>query len=537
MAKGYLCLVLHAHLPYVRHPEDEHFLEEKWLYEAITETYLPLIDVFDRLIEEGVPFRLTMTMSPTLVSMLTDPLLISRYARHLEKLIELSEKEVGRTYGTPFHESALMYRQRFNDALSIFNHRYGQNLVRAFKKFQDAGRLELITCAATHGYLPLMFIHPPAVRAQVRTAVELHTREFGRVPDGIWLPECAYTPGLDEILKEYGLKFFFTDSHGILFASRRPRFGIFAPLYCPSGVAAFGRDIESSKQVWSALEGYPGDFDYREFYRDIGYDLDLDYIGPYIHPKGIRTHTGIKYYRITGKVDLSQKEPYNPQRAREKACIHAGNFMFNRQHQVRYLAGLMDRPPLIVAPYDAELFGHWWFEGPLWLECLIKKIAYDQDELEMITPSDYLKRFPCNQVAVPCASSWGNKGYHEVWLCSANDWIYRHLHMAASRMIELATRHKEAAGTLRRALNQAARELMLAQSSDWAFIMSTGTMVDYAVRRTVNHIDNFIKLYNGIISNHIDEGMLFSLEEKNNLFPHLDYRWYARDTAEEKAAV
>ncbi|OPX85080.1 1,4-alpha-glucan branching protein domain-containing protein [Pelotomaculum sp. PtaB.Bin117] len=536
MPRGYLCLVLHAHLPFVRHPEHENFLEEKWLYEAITETYIPLIQVFERLIEDNVKFRVTLTLSPTLISMFTDPLLQERYVRHLEKLIELADKEEGRTYGGPFHETALMYKKRFHEAMFTFCDRYNRNLVTAFKNFQDQGRIEIITCAATHGYLPFMMIYPEAIRGQIKTAVDLHTRHLGRPPAGVWLPECAFAPGLDEILKECGLKFFFTDSHGVLYASHRPRFGIFAPIYCPSGVAAFGRDIESSKQVWSTQEGYPGDFDYREFYRDIGFDLGLDYIGPYIHPDGIRVHTGIKYYKITGKVDLSQKQPYNPRQADEKAALHAGNFMFNRQHQIYHLSNLMDRPPIIVAPYDAELFGHWWFEGPKWLDYLIRKTAFDQDVVEMATPSDYLRNFPCNQVATPCSSSWGNKGYHEVWLCGSNDWIYRHLHMASEMMISLASQHSNAGGLYRRALNQAARELLLAQSSDWAFIMSTGTMVEYAVKRTKNHLLNFFRLQKEIKGNCIDEGYLGNLEYRNNIFPDLDYSWYTNTNELPKAA-
>jgi 1,4-alpha-glucan branching enzyme len=534
MPQGYLCLVLHAHLPFIRHPEDENFLEEKWLYEAITETYIPLIHVFENLVEDNIQFRMTISLSPPLITMLTDPLLIDRYVRHLGKLIELSEKEEGRTYGGPFHHTALMYKAMFRQAMSTFE-RYGRNLVAAFRKFQDLGRLEIMTCAATHGYLPLMMLQPEAVRAQVRAALDLHSRHFGRPPAGIWLPECAYAPGVDDILKENSIKYFFTDSHGVLYASHRPRFGIFAPIYCPSGVAAFGRDVESSKQVWSSKEGYPGDFDYREFYRDIGHELDYDYIKPYIHPD-VRIHTGMKYHRITGQVDLSRKEPYVPQWAEEKAAMHAGNFMFNRQIQARHLSDLMERPPIIVAPYDAELFGHWWFEGPRWLEYLLRKIACDQDTIETATASDYLRLYPCNQVARPCTSSWGNKGYHEVWLCGANDWIYRHLHMAAARMIELANRHPHAGGGLRRALNQAARELMLAQSSDWAFIMSTGTMVEYAVRRTKAHLHNFLRLHGEIEGNRIDEGWLAHLEGLNNIFPDIDYRWYRTDQEKMKAA-
>ncbi|MCL6635831.1 MAG: DUF1957 domain-containing protein, partial [Peptococcaceae bacterium] len=375
------------------------------------------------------------------------------------------------------------------------------------------------------GYLPLMS-NESVRRAQIAVGVALFRRHFGWHPPGFWLPECGYVPGVEELLKEFGLRYFILDSHGVLNARPAPRHGVYAPVLTRCGVAALGRDPTSSRQVGDQRTGYPGDFYYREFYRDIGYDLDLDYIGPYIHPDGIRVQTGLKYYRITGNVDLSQKEPYDPARADEKAALHAGNFMFNRQHQARHLAGLMERPPIIVAPYDAELFGHWWFEGPAWLEYLIRKIAFDQDDLELVTPGDYLERFPCNQVATPCSSSWGNKGYHEVWLCAANDWIYRHLHMAAARMTGLADRHRGAAGLLRRALNQAARELMLAQSSDWAFIMSTNTMVDYAVRRTKTHLNNFLRLYEEIEQGRIDEGRLADLEWRNNIFPDLDYAWF-----------
>jgi 1,4-alpha-glucan branching enzyme len=190
--------------------------------------------------------------------------------------------------------------------------------------------------------------------------------------------------------------------------------------------------MESSRQVWSSIEGYPGDFDYRDFYRDVGYDLEYDYVRPYLPPTGERVNIGIKYYRITGRTD--QKAPYNLRWAREKAARHAEHFLYYRQQQIERLSKTMDRPPLIVAPYDAELFGHWWFEGPQWLDFLIRKIAYDQPDLRLVTPADYLDRFPTNQVATPAASSWGHKGYNEVWLSGENDWIYRHLHKAADRM-------------------------------------------------------------------------------------------------------
>ncbi len=209
MEKGYLALVLHCHLPYVRHPEHDRFLEEDWLYEAITETYIPLINVFEGLVNDGVDFRLTMSLTPTLISMLTDPLLQQRYLRHITRLIELAEKEIVRTKNEPeFNSLARMYFDLFRKARYVFEEKYERNLVNAFRVFQDLGKLEIVTCGATHGFLPLLK-NEKAVRAQIKVAVELHTKHLGRPPKGIWLPECGYYEGLDEILGEAGLRLFF----------------------------------------------------------------------------------------------------------------------------------------------------------------------------------------------------------------------------------------------------------------------------------------------------------------------------------------
>ena len=528
--QGYLALVLHAHLPFVRHPEREAVLEEDWLFEAITECYLPLLDVFAGWERDGLPWRLSMSLTPTLAAMLDDQLLRERYVHHLEGLIALAEQEMQRTSTDPvFHRLARMYHGRFLRAREQFVEEYRCDLLGALRRFADTGKLELLASAATHGYLPLMHPERAAVRAQIAVGVEAHRRAFGRDPAGFWLPECGYSPPDDEVLADYGIRWFILETHGLLHARPRPPYAVFTPVYCPtSAVAAFGRDVESSKQVWSATEGYPGDGDYREFYRDIGYDLDWEYLRPWLKA-GVRKHTGIKYYRVTGPT--AAKEPYDPDAAREKAAIHAGNFMFNRQRQVEYLRAHMNRPPIVVAPYDAELFGHWWYEGPQWLDFLVRKLTCDQDTLVLITPSEYLDLHPRNPVAQPSMSSWGYNGYSEVWLDGANDWIYPHLHMAARRMRELATDYPAPDPLTRRALNQAARELLLAQSSDWAFIMKTGTMVEYAVRRTKDHLGRFARLYEQIRAGAVDEAWLAEVERRDNIFPWLDYRVYAESRA------
>lgn len=526
MEKGYLSIVLHSHLPFVRHPEHEEFLEEDWFFEAITETYIPLIETFDNLINDNVPFKITVSLSPTLMSMFADPLLQDRYLKHIERLIELAEHECERTrWQGQFNELANMYLDSFKKARYVFVDRCKRNLINAFRALNDSGHVEVITCAATHGYLPLFEINKNAVRAQIKVAVDHFKKHFGKPPLGMWLPECGYNPPDENYLAEFGVKYFLVDTHGILHGSPRPKYGVFSPVYCKNGVAAFGRDVESSRAVWSAEEGYPGNYQYREFYRDIGFDLDYDYIKPYIHVDGTRINTGIKYYKITGRTH--NKEPYDPRSAAEKAAEHAGNFMFNRQKQIGYINDVIKKKPIVVSPYDAELFGHWWYEGPLWINYLFRKIAFDQDEIRLITPFQYLQENPRNQVIAPSMSSWGWKGYSEVWLEGSNDWIYRHIHKAEERMIELAnTFYGNQNGVKGRALNQAARELLLLEASDWPFIMKTGTVVPYAVKRLRDHLGRFMRLYEDIKSNSIDERWLSDVEWRDNIFPEIDFRIY-----------
>ncbi len=532
MAKGYLGLVLHAHLPFVREPEYEFFFEELWFYEAMIETYLPLLDIYTRLLDEGVDFNLTMSITPPLMEMMSDDLLQERFRKHFDKLLQLADKEVWRTrFDERLNKTARMYQEKLNRYRKLYD-KYGGRVLQGFRAIQETGKLEIITCGATHGFLPLLNVNEKAVEAQIKIAVDTYLKYMGRFPNGIWLPECAYYPGLEKILSKYGIKFFIMETHGVLFSKPKPIRGVYAPVFCKEApVAAFARDVESSKAVWSAQEGYPGDFDYREFYRDIGYDLEFDYIKDYIHPDGIRINTGFKYHRITGNVPLDKKDFYDPDKALEKAAMHAGNFMFNREKQVEWLSNYIDRKPIIVAPYDAELFGHWWYEGPDFLYFLFKKMHYDQDNIKTINLRQYLEKYPENQLVEPAFSSWGYKGYCEVWLNGTNDWIYPHLHIIADRMVEMATKFRTSWGRgdlIDRTLKQMARELLLAQSSDWAFLIKMGTAVEYSTKRTRQHVWNFNKLYEELKNNNIDEKYLGFLEWKNNIFQDIDWTVYIK---------
>ncbi|UCG00253.1 MAG: DUF1957 domain-containing protein [Spirochaetaceae bacterium] len=520
---GYLALVLHWHLPYVRHPEHPRFLEEYWFFEALSETYIPLMSVFERLHSEGIHYRITLSISPTLAEMLRDELLQNRYLAYLERICELARLEIQRTQGQPqMNRLARMYLERYLMCRRIFRDDYRCNLLNGLIRLDRAGVVDLICSAATHCFLPLFEVVPQVVKAQVQVAVHSHVRNFGGYPKGFWLPECGYYPGVEEYLKEERLPYFFMETHGILYAQERPRYGVYAPLYCPNMVAAFGRDPESARSVWSARDGYPGDPVYRDFYRDIGYDLPLEYLKPFLPEEEVRMSTGIKYHAITGPGD--QKRLYNPKAAVKKLLEHADHFVSARIDQSVRLSALMDQPPLIVCPFDAELFGHWWFEGPQWLEAVLRRMGEVADTLRLTTPGQYLSEHPEQQFAQPSFSSWGNKGYAEVWLEGSNDWVYRHLHQQAERMCELVQRFPKERGMRKRALDQAFREMLLAEASDWAFIMKTGTTVPYALRRTKEHIYNFSRIYDGLMTGGLQQEWFLQVESRNNLFREIDYR-------------
>lgn len=528
MPLGYTSLVLHAHLPFIRHPEHADMLEERWLFEAVAECYLPLLNMLEGLQADRIPFRMTISFSPTLMAMLDDPLLRSRCQRFLEACMEVAEREVAFTAGSAEEPVAHFYRHWFRKLYKLYVTRYRQDLLTAFHQLAKAGYLDLITCSATHGFLPLLQHRPEAVRAQILVAVQEFQRRFGHSPRGFWLPECGYFHGVDQFLRQAGVQYCFLETHAITHARPSPPRGTYAHAWTPGGVAVFGRDSVSSKQVWSSREGYPGDGAYRDFYRDIGFERDPQHLGRLKGPAGTRHFTGFKYHRVTGPTD--QKWLYDRWAAEQTACRHAGHFVNERARQAAELRGWLpgNPPPLIVAPYDAELFGHWWFEGPCFLEQVARQAAL-QHTVQFITPGDYLNLFPQGQgVLEPTYSSWGNGGYAEYWCDHSNHWMYRHLHDTADRMVSLAHNHRSGSPSTRRALNQAARELLLAQASDWAFLVQAGTAAEYARRRFTTHVERFDRIAQSLASGLApDSRWLASVEAADNLFPGLQFDLYA----------
>jgi 1,4-alpha-glucan branching enzyme len=513
MAAGDLALVLHAHLPYVRSGEPGS-LEEDWYFQALQECYLPLVQVLEAAAAnpDSDP-RLTLGLSPTLLTLLSDRALNRRFIPWLEQRRALLAEAAA-----PYAAAAAALDAQLAGVIAQFRAWEG-NLLPRFRSLQQAGVLDLITCAATHGYLPLLRDTPEAVHAQLITAVREHQRLLGERPMGIWLPECAYYEGLDQAMAQCGLRYSLLDGHGLLHALPRPRYGVYAPICSPGGVAFFGRDSASTLPVWSASQGYPGDGAYREFHRDLGWDLPEERL----QAAGIlsRRPLGLKLHRVTAQASsLDGKQPYDPEGAAVRVGEHAQAYLEGRAAQLESLANTIGREPLLVAPFDAELFGHWWFEGPRFLAELFRRGPAAGVRFTHLR--GVLARDQVLQVCGPSPSSWGQGGYHDYWLNDTNAWVVAEWQRASRAMVRRVNRGV-ASAEQRRWLTQAGRELLLAQSSDWSFILRAGTTTELARERIHRHLDRFWRLLDALEQGtSLPRGWLQALERDDGLFPALN---------------
>lgn len=529
MASPSLALVLHAHLPYVRHPEHPRSLEERWFFEALWESYLPILAVLDRLAADGVRAPFALSISPPLAAMLRDPLLGRRFEAHLDRTEALAVRAAAHlslspspspspssplspsslssppSSSSPFLPALAFHRQRLQAARAAWQACAG-DLLGALRRHADAGRLELLTTAATHAFLPGLLPTPASIRAQIRLgraafgalvapASRAGSEPAAAPPPGFWLPECAWDPRLDPHLAAAGVRYTVLDAHALALATPPPPQGTAAPVLTPAGVACFPRDPISTREVWSRDQGYPGHPRYREFYRDAGFDLPEQVLGDELGPDGLRLMTGLKLHRVTGPGP--DKAPYDPEAAADQARLHAAEFVARRrEHLARLPRG--PAPPILVAAYDAELFGHWWLEGPLFLEHALRGCA--AAGVRLTTPGSYLDHVGPGSLAraQPAASTWGEGGWGTVWIGPRTARLWRHVHHAEAPVLAAiaavganAERRGEGRGSegqaAGRALSQAIRELLLLQASDWAFMLDRGEMAQYAEARVRAH--------------------------------------------------
>jgi 1,4-alpha-glucan branching enzyme len=553
-------LVLHTHLPMVvNHGRWPHGSD--WLCEAAFECYLPLLEAAHRLVADGISPKWTINLSPILTEQLASPEFqkeLSFYHDNVRRAC-VESREYFTREGQKEIVRLTHFWEEFFERMWEMHRRIGGDIPGTFADLQRGGHVEIITCAATHGYLPLL-ARDESIHLQLRTAVETHRRHFGRAPRGIWLPECAYRPryewtpptgrdsgrdrrmrpGIEEMLAAHGLEYFVADSH--LVAAGQPMFMYhdYLPMkgsrgepvaatpsaeprspYAPYRVAsrggtgeavAFFRDPRTTVQVWSREHGYPGEYAYLEFHKK--------------HFPG-----GLRFWRITdNQGDLGTKAVYDPETAAQKAGRQASHF-------VELVADTLARakgdggPAVVCSPYDSELFGHWWFEGPLWLEHVARGMA--KAGQPCMTLGEALEAVPPRATLTLPEGSWGEGGDHRVWLNRDTEWTWDRVYSAEAEWAgHLAGLTGRGGPELRRVLTQATRELLLLQSSDWQFLITTGTASDYAERRVAEHYAEFKRLCE--MARGLGAGdplsadaaeSLRRLERDDFCFPNLDPAW------------
>ena len=552
-------LVLHTHLPMVvNHGRWPHGSD--WLNEATFECYLPLLETAHRLVAEGISPKWTINLSPVLVEQLASPEFQKElvfYYQNVRRACGESRAHFQREGNTAIVQLTYFWEE-FYERMWELHRRIGGDIPGTFSDLQRAGHLEIITCAATHGYLPLLSTDE-SIHLQLRTAVESHKRHFGQAPRGIWLPECAYRPryewtppagpdrgsrrgvrpSIEEMLAAHNLEYFVADSH--LVAAGEPVFLYrdYIPLrepmrdvspaplpvsakrspYAPYRVAsrggtgsavAFIRDPRTTLQVWSREQGYPGEFQFLEFHKKH-------------HPGGLR------FWRITDSAnDLGSKQVYDPKLAAEKIGLQASHFVGLVKETVEQAS--KGRQGLVCSPYDSELFGHWWFEGPLWLEQIGREMA--KNGVRPMTLGEAIKAVPPQGPLQLPEGSWGEGGDHRVWLNSNTEWTWDRVYSAEREWVEQLRQGDGGNPELKRVLAQASRELLLLEASDWQFLITTGSARDYAERRVAEHYADFKRLSEmahtvrggNPLSTEAAE-TLHRLEREDFIFPDLDPAW------------
>ena len=544
---GAFTFVLHTHMPYARKAGRWPHGEE-WIHEAMAETYIPLLTALHRLQREQVPFKLTINLTPILLEQLADEDVQTNFVTYVDGRILAAEQDEARFLAeenSHFAKLASGYCDMYRAVRSSFIEDYAKNLVGAFGALQEAGIIEIITCAATHGYLPLLD-RDESIQLQLKTGIESYRHHFGRSPKAIWLPECAYRPaflaedgrermGLETFLERNNLSLFFSeaamietalptrfaaDGGGLLGVIRRH---IISPMshlisrkkittYLPyhvadSNVTVIGRDRKTSMQVWSAESGYPGDFDYREFHKKDG-------------------NSGLQYWRVTADdAGLDEKQTYDRNMAAHKVKLHADHFVQLVEEEITRFNNQEGALGIISANYDTELFGHWWFEGVSWLEAVIRRLA-GSEVVALTTASNYIEEYPPETAIELPAGSWGAGGDNSVWDNEDTRWMWPIIHECEARMLRAVENQREPSPLETETLNQAARELLLLQASDWPFLVTTGQAREYAIDRFKQHVERFERLLENLGNPDVGRELLDETWEADKVFPELDFRWY-----------
>jgi 1,4-alpha-glucan branching enzyme len=536
--KNVIAIVLNAHIPFVRKDKFKFSFEELQFFSTVSETLLPLLEMFDRLESDKIPFRLGLAVSPVLCHLLTNADLINHYLDYVDSQIAFGETELERTKNDPaMHNLAKYYYDNAIERRINFTERYDKNIPRVLSYYRKKGRVELLASPATNCFLPFYLEHYEVIRAQIETALASHKKFFDVKPAGFWLPELGYHPELSGHLHHYGINYTIIDTHSALLANPPPKYGSFFPLKTKHDVYLLVKDFYASRDIMDREQGFPVEGLFRNFFHDAADDLPLESIKFFLEDDGSRLSTGYKYYNIGDSE--KPRTVYDPRAAAEKAQNYAEKFLEKRIASLNRASELMNKDlngdAVNLCAWDADFLGRFWHEGILFLEAIFR-MGGRKNEIKFMTPSEYIssQNESLFQVVEPEFSSSGVNGYAESWLDESTGQFYRHLFYASRRMAELAERFRNESGIRERALKQASREILLALSSDWPRLISTQNSKtlpkwrSYAMSELESHLKNFTTIYEALGSSYLSTRFLTDIEHRNNIFPDINYTVFRR---------
>lgn len=572
MVNGNYVLILHTHLPWVlHHGKWPHGVD--WLSEAASECYIPLLNVFNDLLDQGILPKVTLDISPVLCEQLEHPDFADIFVHYCDEKIlgaEKDEKDFTDWHYHPHHIYLTRYWRDWYDKIkNNFIHKYKRSIINGFKVLQDEGAIEVMTCGATHGYLPLLG-YEESINLQIQAAVENYKKYFKLEPRGIWLPECAYRPsydwksylpifpfhiprlrpGIEQFLSKYNIQYFVTDQNllerssaiGVFLEGNKDKFiHVDSPWFQPyphnfdqsplniynisssekveyGTAAAFTRHAGISMQVWSGEVGYPGEPDYLDFHKK---------------------HLGsmLRYWRVTdNKADMMYKTLYHPDWISKKIDLQSNHFIHHIENTVNFYKDQTGRHATLCTPFDTELFGHWWFEGPEFIKALIRGLNFSPWVNSATASEQMLLIKPWEVISIP-EGSWGVNNNHDVWSNSDNNWTWEANYNDENKFKSIMekVRSRPIDNSIRRIMTQSLRELMLLQSSDWQFLIYTKSARDYAEQRFSYHHSDFNQICD-LAEKYLDSGALDDnqwsyleeTEKRNSVFPELQLEWWQK---------
>lgn len=529
---GQLIFALHAHLPYLSCEGQSSTPAERvrlaWIFEALTETYLPLIDVLER--QEGTETPcLTLCLSPTLLYMLENPRVQELYMEYLNQRIEFAKQEEVRL-GSDKAFSALpfFYEQRFIAIRELWKRvsSLPGGVCQVFRKLASNGIVELMATTATHIYLPAYQMYDEVAKLQISAGLEDFHRHFDCSSAGFWLPECGYYDGLDYVLAEKGVKYFISSSRAVIQADPPADSGVFQPVQTPAGLLAFPLYRGMAALLGGTDESYSGRSVYRDFDRDVGEALSIERLDPLL-VEGARVPTGFKYHRQRGAAQEESGDVslvYDPEKA-EKAAKEDSALFSNAVHALLCeVEQTGEKSPILTCAFDAELFGHYWFEGTTFLSSFFNQSR--TASYELVTPSSAASLVQSGEKEVQqgvclVESSWSAKETSRIWVDGSNSWVYGYTYAIILQWLTIERQFQEQSYVIDHYKAQLTREMLLSQSSDWLYMLNYGVSTRFAENMIKKYAEGFNNLYEQLVLRKLKIPYLQDLETPFPLFPFL----------------